>query len=107
MPGANRRGPFTAVQNLERYRTQSASGAALLDRSGHRSDGPRRELGRQIRTVARFVVRVVAALAGVRAVDTWVVRLDPAWQFVAIAGIAVATALLGSAVLLTDQPHER
>ena len=53
------------------------------------------------------MVRVVAALAGVRAVDTWVVRLDPAWQFVAIAGIAVATALLGSAVLLTDQPHER
>jgi len=81
------------VRKLEHYRTPSTGGAAPLDRSGRCGDGPRRGLRQWPRPGARFALRVVASLAAVRAMDGWSVRLDSAWQVVAIGGIAVALAL--------------
>jgi len=49
----------------------------------------------------------MAALGTVRAVDAQVVRLDPAWQVIVIAGLAVATALRGAAELRANQLHGR
>jgi len=39
--------------------------------------------------VAGFAVRVIATLATMRAVDAWVVRLEPPWQVAVAIGIAV------------------
>jgi len=39
---------------------------------------------------------MVAALAMMRAVDAWVVRLEPSWQVAVAVGIAGTTALVGA-----------
>ncbi len=49
-----------------------------------------------------FALRAIAALATVRAADAWIVRLDVAWQLVAIAGVAGAAAVLGTLAPATE-----
>jgi len=55
-----------------------------------------RRLRRQAWMLARFAVRTVAAIATVHAVDVWILRLDPAWQLVAIDGVSGASALVAA-----------
>ena len=97
----------TPFPNLEQYRTQSTAGAAPLDRPGRRDDGPRRGLRRWLRPTAWFAVRLVAALATVRAVDAWMVRLEPPWQVAVAVVIAVATALVGASSPRTEWLSKR
>ena len=90
-----KRAKATAYLYSERYRTQSTHRAAPLDRPGCRRDRGSRGLAR-LRAVAEFAVRVVAALATVRAADAWVVRLGPVWQLAAVAAFAIAAAWANS-----------
>ena len=86
-----KRAKATAHLYAEQYRTQSTGSAAPLDRPGCRREGSSPGLV-QPRAVATFAVRMVVALATVRAADAWVVRLGPAWQLAVIAAFAIAEA---------------
>ena len=80
----------------ELHRTQSTGGAAQVDRPGRRGLGARCRLRRWLRTAGWVTKRVVAAVAGVRAADAWIVRLELLGQVAAIAGVAIAAVLVAA-----------